>query len=147
MWEQVGCLCTAVLLTYHSIFDIKKQCIPGRSLAVGVVASCGWALGRGLLGMQSWTVLGAGLLPGVAALVLARVTREQVGRGDGWELVLMGNCMGLADCLFALEIALLGIFLVSAALLLLGKVRKSTRIAFVPFLWAGVVMVLLRLWT
>ena len=146
MWEQVGCLCTAGLLAYHSIFDIKRQCIPGRSLAVGGVISCGWALGKGLLGMQSWTVLGAGLLPGVIALVLARATREQVGQGDGWELILMGNGMGLADCLLALGTALLGIFLVSAVLLLLGKVRRSTRIAFVPFLWAGATAVLLRLW-
>lgn len=146
MWEMVGCLCTAVLLAYHSIFDIKDQCIPGRSLAVGVLVSCGWALSKGLLGVQSWAVLGAGLLPGVVALALARVTREQVGRGDGWELILMGNGMRPADCLMALGIALTGVFLVSVVLLILGKARRSTRIAFVPFLWMGTVAVLLRLW-
>ena len=58
----------------------------------------------------------------------------------------MGNWMGLADCLLALGIALLGIFLVSAVLLLLGRVGRKTRIAFVPFLWAGAVTALLRLW-
>lgn len=110
MWEQMGGLCTLVLLAYHSIFDIRKQCIPERSLAVGVIASCGWAMGRGVLGAESWAVLAAGLLPGVAALVLARATREQVGQGDGWELILMGNSMGLADCLIALGMALMGIF-------------------------------------
>ena len=145
MWEQIGCLCTAVLLAYHSIFDIKRQRIPGGSLALGVAVSCGWAIGEGLLGIQSWEVLGAGLLPGIAALALAKVTREQMGRGDGWELIIMGNGMGLANCLLALGTALLGIFLVSVALLLLGKARRSTRIAFVPFLGMGAMAALLRL--
>lgn len=67
MWEQIGCLCTAALLAYHSVFDIKRRCIPGRSLALGVAVSCGWAIGKGLLGVQSWAMLGAGLLPGIAA--------------------------------------------------------------------------------
>ncbi len=144
MWERIGGLCVAVLLACHSVSDIRRQCLPGRSLAAGVLISCGWAMGKGLLGMQSWMGLGAGMLPGFVALLLARVTREQVGRGDGWELIIMGNSMGLADCLLALGIALTGIFLLSAALLLLGKAGKSTRIAFVPFLEIGVLAVLLR---
>ncbi len=145
MWEQAGCLCTAVLLAYHSAFDIKRQRIPGRSLAAGVLVSCGWAMGKGLLGAYSWAILGAGLLPGIAVLLLARVTREQVGQGDGWELVIMGNGMGLSNCLLALGTALLGIFLVSVALLMAGKAKRGTRIAFVPFLGMGTVTVLLRL--
>lgn len=146
MWEQIGCLCTLALLAYHSAFDIKKQCIPGRSLRVGVLISCVWAIGKGMLGMQSWAVLGAGLLPGIVALVLARATREQVGRGDGWELIIMGNGMGLTNCLLALGAALFGIFLVSLVLLMLKRVKKSTRIAFVPFMGMGAATVLLRLW-
>lgn len=144
MWERIGYLCTAVLLACHSVADIRKQCIPGRSLAAGVLISCGWTMGKSLLGIQSWMELGAGMAPGLVVLLLARVTREQVGRGDGWELMVMGNSMGLEDCLLALGIALAGIFLFSAVLLSLGKAEKSTRIAFVPFLETGVVLLLLR---
>jgi len=87
--------------------------------------------------------LGLALLPGTAALVLAKITREQIGMGDGWELILMGNWLGLSDCLLALGIALLGIFLISVVLLLLGRAGRNTRIAFVPFLWVGTVAALL----
>ncbi|MCI9323267.1 MAG: hypothetical protein HFH81_08450 [Lachnospiraceae bacterium] len=146
MWDWAGALCAAVLLGYHGLFDIKRKNIPVKSLFLGVAVSCCWVLGKGLLGQQSWAVLGAGLLPGIVALLLARVTREQLGRGDGWELILMGNWMGLADCLLALGVALAGIFLVSAVLLLIGRANRNTRIAFVPFLWTGTAVVLLQIW-
>ncbi len=146
MWEWMGYLCAAALLAYHSVFDIKKQYIPGRSLVVGVALSCCWALARGFGGAALWAELGAALLPGAVTLALAQITREQIGRGDGWELILMGNWIGLKDCLLALGVALLGVFLVSAALLMRGKAGRRTRVAFVPFLWAGTVVALLRLW-
>ena len=146
MWEWMGNLCVAVLLAYHSVFDIKRQCIPRWSLSFGVALSCCYALGRGVQGAVPWAELGIALLPGTAALALAKITGEQIGRGDGWELILMGNWMGLANCLLALGIALLGIFLVSAILLLLGRVGRRTRIAFVPFLCTGTIAVLLRFW-
>lgn len=110
MWEWMGYLCAAALLAYHSVFDIKKQYIPGRSLVVGVALSCCWALARGFGGAALWAELGAALLPGAVTLALAQITREQIGRGDGWELILMGNWIGLKDCLLALGVALLGVF-------------------------------------
>ncbi len=143
MWRWGGYLCVTVLLAWHSIFDIKDQCIPGRSLAVGVVISCVGALARGMLGAASWGELGIALVPGTIALVLAKITGEQIGRGDGWELILLGNCLGPTDCLLAFGIALMGIFLISVALLLLKRADRNTRIAFVPFLWAGTVAALL----
>lgn len=143
MWEQMGYLCVAVLLAYHSVYDVKRQRIPVRTLALGVALSCCWALWRGLQGAVPWTELGTALIPGIAALALSKITREQIGLGDGWELILMGNWMGLAGCLRALGTALLGIFLVSAVLLLAGKAKRNTRIAFVPFLWTGTVAALL----
>lgn len=146
MFEWVGYLCAVVILGYHSLHDIRRKSIPVRSLALGVAASGCWALGKGLLELQPWAVLGAGLLPGIAALILARATGKQLGWGDGWELILMGNWMGLADCLLALGIALMGIFLVSAVLLLMGKANRNTCIAFVPFLWTGTVVSCLRIW-
>ena len=143
MWKWMGYLCVAVLLAWHSIFDIRDQCIPGRSLVFGVTLSCLGAIGRGLQGAASWGELGIALLPGIAALVLAKITREQIGKGDGWELILMGNWLGPADCMLALSIALLGVFSISVVLLLLGRAGRNTRIAFVPFLLVGTAATLL----
>ncbi|MFG6356744.1 MAG: hypothetical protein K1W26_07985 [Acetatifactor sp.] len=143
IWRWTGYLCVLLLLAWHGVSDIREQHIPGRSLALGVALSCFGACWRGLQGETAWIELGMALLPGMAALVLARITGEQIGRGDAWELLFMGNCLGLADCLLALGIALVGIFLVSVVLLLLGRAGRNTRIAFVPFLWAGAAAALL----
>lgn len=143
MWEWAGYLCTAALLAYHSVFDLKGQYIPGKSLAAGVVLSCCWTLARVLLESQSWLASGLGLIPGVFFLLLTRAGREQIGKGDAWELIYMGNWLGWSLCVTALGIALSGIFLVSILLLILGKASRSTRIPFVPFLFGGVVIRLL----
>ena len=143
MWEWAGYLCAAALLAYHSVFDLKRKYIPGKSLAAGVVLSCCWTLGRVMLGSQSWLASGIGLIPGVVFLLLARASREQIGKGDAWELIYMGNWLGWSHCLTALGIALFGIFLVSVLLLILGRAGRNTRIPFVPFLFAGAVIRLL----
>ncbi len=143
MWDWIGYLCTVLLLAYHSVFDIRERRIPGRSLAAAVVVSGCFALGRVLLGKLSWTAILWGGIPGTAVLLLAQVTRQQVGYGDGWELIIMGCLLGWGDCLLGLGIALLGIFGVSVILLLLRRVRGNTRIPFVPFLCMGTVLVTL----
>ena len=140
MWEWVGYLCAVLLLAYHSAIDLRQQCIPGRSLAVGVILSCCWTLGRVLLGSQSWLESCIGLIPGAVILLLSGISREQIGRGDAWELVHMGNWLGWFHCLAALGIALFGIFLVSVFLLILGRAKRNTRLPFVPFLCAGAVI-------
>lgn len=145
MWEWAGYLCAALLLAYHSVMDLKDRHIPKRSLAAGVVLSASWAVAGAIWGTQSWLALGIGLAPGAFFLLLARVTGDQIGRGDAWEVMYMGNWLGWANCLSALGIALLGIFLVSVLLLGLGKARRNTRIPFVPFLCAGTVIRLLCL--
>lgn len=147
MWKWAGYLCAVALLAYHSGIDLRRQHIPRRSLAAGVVLSFSWALAGAVWGTQSWLAFGIGLLPGAFILLLSKATREQIGRGDAWELIHMGNWMGWSDCLSALGIALLGIFLVSILLLILGRAGRNTRVPFVPFLCAGAVVRLLCLWT
>ncbi|MDE7224073.1 MAG: prepilin peptidase [Acetatifactor sp.] len=144
MWEWAGYLCAALLLAYHSMTDLRQQYIPGKSLTIGVLLSCCWPLGRVILGTQSWPEACIGLIPGAVVLILAGIGREQIGKGDAWELIHMGNWLGWFSCLAALGIALLGVFLLSVFLLVLGRAQKSTRIPFVPFLCAGVVIRMLR---
>ncbi len=140
MWEWAGYICAAALLAYHSVFDLRWQFIPGKSLAAGVILSSCWTLGRVMLGAQSWLGTFISLMPGIVVLLLARVGREQVGRGDAWELIHMGNWLGWSHCLTAFGIALSGAFVVSVLLLVLGRAKRNTRIPFVPFLCAGVVI-------
>lgn len=141
MWEWMGNLFVAALLACHSVSDIRTQHIPVRSLWVGVAISVCWAMGRVLLGNQPQTAFILGLIPGITVLLLARATREQVGCGDGWELVIMGSLLGWEDCLLGLGIALAGVFAVSVILLVFRRVRGSARIPFVPFLCMGTVIV------
>lgn len=141
MWEWMGYLFAAALFAYHSVSDIRMRRIPGRSLGAGVVISVCWAMGKVLLGDQPQAAVILGLIPGITVLLLARATREQVGSGDGWELVIMGGLLGWTDCLLGLGIALFGIFTVSIILLALRRVRGNTRIPFVPFLCMGTVIV------
>lgn len=145
MWEWAGYMCAVLLLAYHSVMDIRDRHIPKRSLTAGVILSFSWALAGVIWGPGSWPALGIGLVPGAFILLLVRVTGDQIGRGDAWEVMYMGNWLGWANCLSALGIALFGIFLVSILLLSLGKARRNTRIPFVPFLCAGTVIRLLCL--
>lgn len=146
MREWTGYLCAVALLAYQSTVDCRKRCIPKRSLAAGVILSVCWALAGVVTGAQSWLAFGAGMMPGAIMLLLSRATREQIGRGDAWILIHMGNWLGWSNCLGALGIALLGIFLVSILLLVLGKAMRNTRIPFVPFLCMGTVVRLAYLW-
>lgn len=140
MWEWMEYLSAAALLAYHSVSDIKRQCIPARSLGAGVLISVCWAVGKALLGNQPWMAVVLGLIPGIAVLLLAKATREQVGCGDGWELVTMGGLLGWEDCLLGLGIAMFGIFAVSVILLAFRRAGGNTRIPFVPFLCVGTVI-------
>lgn len=141
MREWMGYLFAVALFAYHSVADIRTQRIPAGSLGIGVVISVCWAMGKVLLGERTQAAVILGLLPGIAVLLLAKATREQVGSGDGWELVIMGSLLGWTDCLLGLGIALLGAFAASVILLACRKARGSTRIPFVPFLCMGTVAV------
>lgn len=79
-----------------------------------------------------------GLLPGVAALFLAFLTKEQIGYGDAVCLLILGAVMTGGVILRA---ALAGLFLASAcsiALLIGKKANRRTTLPFLPFLTAGV---------
>lgn len=141
MREWMGYLFAVALFAYHSVSDIRTQRIPAGSLGIGVVISVCWAMGKVLLGERTQAAVILGLLPGIAVLLLAKATREQVGSGDGWELVIMGSLLSWTDCLLGLGIALLGAFTASVILLACRKARGSTRIPFVPFLCMGTVAV------
>jgi leader peptidase (prepilin peptidase)/N-methyltransferase len=82
-------------------------------------------------------MMGAALLPGFLFWVISYVTREKVGYGDGWILLLIGLYVGVSECAAVLMSAL---FMESVCLIILmafKKVHRDNEVPFVPFLLAG----------
>jgi len=145
----VGCL-----LLLNGIQDLRKKTLHngGLLLGAGVVlllfvldGVCSGVLPDALLseGSFPWKRLW-GILPGIGVLGLSSVLRGDIGKGDGYILCICGVALGLEQ-----NMALLfyGIFLaggVAMILLAIRKVKRNTKLPFVPFLFAGYLLVLIQ---
>lgn len=113
------------------------------------VLSWDWGFGD-LWGFAARRLLGFGasMTVGGVLLILSAVTREGIGRGDGWFFVVSGLYLGFGKNLLLLSGGLLFCFLVCSVLMVRGiqknqSVRKL-RIPFLPFLIpAGIGLMLL----
>ena len=132
-----------ILLVVGSVYDWKYHSLPMWLLLIGGVG--------GVIGIffawqgeiRSITELWTALLLGVMGILLAYVTREQIGYGDGWILLIMGACLGVAQVVAALFWALAGVCIVSIFLLMSKKGNRSSQIPFVPFLCVGSLVTIL----
>ncbi len=130
MWRYV---ITGIFLLLCTWQDMKRRKIPVVLAAV-----------YGLAGMLVDIVWGyplllciKGILPGMGLLLLGKATGEQVGYGDGIALLAMGLFLTGEEIM---GILLTGIFLCAAAAVALsfaGKIKRKTRLPFLPFLAGG----------
>ncbi len=77
------------------------------------------------------------VIPGVVVLVLAFVSREGIGYGDGLLIFALGPVFGLRSIMFGLVIAFFLSGIVSGILLVVKRAGKKFTIPFVPFLAFG----------
>lgn len=74
------------------------------------------------------------LLPGVIALVMAWITREAIGYGDGVVMLVLGLYLTFSQIVFLVMAAILFAGTVALLLLVIRKKSGKYRMAFVPFL-------------
>ena len=82
----------------------------------------------------------AGIAAGGIFIFLSRVTRGQIGMGDGILLMIIGGYLGI---LSFMEVVMYGFFLSALAgiiLLCIKKMDKKRKMPLVPFLFAGFVL-------
>lgn len=142
MWKEVM---TAAWLVPMSIMDTRSRKVPVWMLWIGTAAAVGVLLYEGINGgLNGWQECRA-LLPGAIMLAVAYATGK-AGPADGIILMLLGVLMGYEDCV---AVSLGGLFLIalfSAVLLTLRRVKKDTRIPFVPFLAVSWLIVVCGRW-
>ena len=120
-----------------SIYDWKYRSVPVWILIVGGLGGMAGILCTLVGTYGRSTEVWLALLPGAMALLLAYITREQIGYGDGVLLLIMGGCLGSYKVIVALLVAIAGSGVVSMLLLICRKAERSSRIPFVPFLCMG----------
>lgn len=130
-----------MFLLVGSIYDGKTLTLPVWLLILGGFEGIISGVYLLISGSFRWWEMLWALLPGGISLLLAWATGQQLGYGDGWVLLILGGCLGPEKILWVWMLGLIGSFLVSVVLLVLGKATKSTRLPFVPFLFLGYLLV------
>ncbi len=121
---------TAILLLL-SVIDVRKHKIPA---ALALLFGCAAVLCRG---SSLWNEALLGCLPGALILFLNRVSRGQVGIGDGVMLMGTGLYLGGSDSLKVFILSLSLIFIFSCAGLTIKRLSRKSQLPFVPFYFAA----------
>lgn len=123
-----------------ALFDLREQKVPLILLTGGGAAA--WGIHICMLlqnpAKWSWLVLSIllGILPGLLLLAVARLTGK-AGYGDGLALLNVGLLTDYKTCLLMLCFSMLSMSLLSVGMLSVKRVRRETRLPYLPFL-AGV---------
>lgn len=78
-----------------------------------------------------------GMLPGVCLLAVSMTGKRSIGTADGAAVLTVGMLYGLWTGMEMLLYGLLLCCLPAAVLLAAGKIKKESRLPFLPFLLAG----------
>ena len=81
-----------------------------------------------------------GFIPGIVIIILAFVSKEKIGYGDGILLLSIGMFLGYFNCMIIMLYSLLFSALISIIVFIKRRNRRE-EIPFVPFLFLGYVAV------
>ncbi len=126
-----------------SVEDVRKKEVPIWEVIACFTISALSAVAGLYMGEKNLTDIVLSLIPGTLIVLVALVSREQIGYGDGLLILGSGPALGLYDLGMGTVIALFSSGVISGALLIMKKAGKKTRIPFVPFITFGMGVMLL----
>lgn len=125
-----------------AVFDGRRREIPLPVVWLGIVMALVLRV-QGAIGEEGeWLWAAASVLPGVIFWGLSFITREKVGYGDGWMLIMVGLYVGLWRCCLILLAGLVAESAIALALLAAKRITKDREIPFAPFLLLGMGVVI-----
>lgn len=133
MWVEILLF---LFLGICAVIDGLQKQIPLAVVWLGMLtAVCLRA--NGIMEEQNVTATLLSLIPGAGFFLLSFLTREKVGYGDGWVLLMIGLFSGFSRCFLILLIGLLLESISAVVLLSLKKIQRDKEIPFSPFLLLG----------
>lgn len=124
-----------IYLLLGALQDTRERRIKNSYLKIGEVGSM---IHRGvhlILGISSLSEWVYGLIPGLLLIIIAKLTEEKIGYGDGILLLILGNFMYFTEVWKLLQTAFLFVMIFSILLVISKKGDRKCEIPFLPFLW------------
>lgn len=128
-----------IFLLVCTILDLKTRKLPVWFMFLGSTAAIIFRIVNWDSDAINWF---GGIIIGIFFLMLSKWTREGLGYGDSWMILILGISLGLWDILLLLSIALICSGILALMLLIKGKWSRKVSFPFVPFLMLGYVGVL-----
>ncbi|MCD8014085.1 MAG: prepilin peptidase [Lachnospiraceae bacterium] len=128
---------TGLVLIISAYTDIRYRKIYKSVIAAHLIAAL--ILHLALQDCTVWAAL-MGLVPGLGFLLLAVVTHESMGLGDGFLMVSCGFSLGTWKWLAILFTSFFCVGLWALYLILFRGGKRKTTIPYVPFLLMGAVI-------
>lgn len=139
MSEKIVYAAVAAVMLLCTIADIKKKEISIWLFGVlGLVVIVGGFTVDSIRGYR----MAAGIIPGILLVILAKITEQSIGYGDGIILAEIGFITGVGRCTLILAAAMALAAFFSLGVLVIKKVDKRYRIPFVPFMTISYVAVM-----
>ena len=126
-------LLTISILIITGYTDIKYKRISNKVLFLFGTAAIVLFIGRCYFReMEMIKEMLWGLLPGISALLIGKITKENIGFGDGYLLLILGVLLGAKRIIGIFMIALFLMSILSILLLMIRRVNKQTELPFIP---------------
>ncbi len=133
MWIEIVLF---LFLAVCAVFDGFSRKVPLAVVWLGMFLAVCLRIG-GAMGESGLMEAALSLLPGAGFFLLGFLTREKVGYGDGWALLMIGLFSDLYRCFLILLFGLIAESAVAVVLLALQKINRNHEIPFLPFLLLG----------
>lgn len=131
-----------VFLLALSIWDVRKRAVPSVVLWIGMTVAICFCLADLVTGnVQAAFCLR--LLPGIGMLLIAICTKK-AGSADGMVLLMLGMLLGFYACVLVWWGSLCLMAVASMVLLGFKKVKRDSRLPYLPFLGVVYLFCLLR---
>ncbi|MBQ1194289.1 MAG: prepilin peptidase [Lachnospiraceae bacterium] len=136
MWEAIKIGSLIIYLALLSLFDIKDKRLP---LSISAIAAVIGTL-LVVVSHSSWQTVVIALVPGALILLIGKVSNQAIGYGDGLAILVMGLFVPCQSILISLLAATTMSGVVALILLIVFRKGKNTELAFIPFLFVGLII-------
>ena len=130
-YEFIRIIMSFILIITESVRDIKTKKIS--VLFASIIGIMGMITYIPFARIDSISIA-LGMTIGLGVLVISFFTRQQIGYGDGFILIITGILLGFKNNMALFLGALIYSAMVGLSLLIIRKADKKTELPFVPFM-------------